>query len=127
MQSNQTFIRYSSYVVAASALLMSVAALGDTLTDPTRPPLAVAVSTVTAPASAATPLKLEGIVRQGERLVAIVNGKVVRTGSWVGDARVDAISIDAVHYTRAGQSRIARFETPPIRVRRTAATSEDRS
>src|SRR5688572_1605661 len=103
MQPNSAFIRRSSRICSLCALFLSVTAWGDTLTDPTRPPLSASESRVaaSAPAIAATPFKLEGIVRQGTRLVAFVDGHVVREGSWIGDARIDAVAIDEVRYTRA--------------------------
>jgi hypothetical protein len=129
MQPTITFIRRSSCIGAACSLLFCATAWGEDLRDPTRPPVLASESpvTISAPVVTAASLRLEGIVRQGARVFAIIDGQVVRPGSWVGDARIDVVTPDEVHYTRAGQSRIARFETTPVRVRRTVTTAEERS
>jgi hypothetical protein len=93
------------------------------LADPTRPIDAPSITARKVEGSDA--LKLDGIVYSATREVAIVNGRLVKTGDWIGDARIDAIARDCVHYTRAGRSQVLRLE-PPIKVRRSPTVREDK-
>ncbi len=90
------------------------------LSDPTQPPL------VTSPrlgkAAQLVSLKLDGIVKEA----AIINGKLVRTGEWIGDARIDVIARDCVHYTRAGRSHVLRLAGTTIKVKHSGAVREDK-
>jgi hypothetical protein len=87
------------------------------LADPTRP-MGAAAKVVES-----SPLKLEGIVHSATRDIAIVNGRLVKAGEWIGDARIEAIARDSVRYTRAGRSHVLALETP-IKVRHSPAVRE---
>src|SRR5690606_25647849 len=76
----------------------------DRLVDPTRPSHAKEIAR-----EAYQDIRLEAILRSESRLLAIVNGKIVRAGDRVGGARIDAILDDSIRYTRAGRSAIARL------------------
>jgi hypothetical protein len=93
------------------------------LTDPTRPFNAPAIPSAKVRAAAA--LKLDGIVYSASREVAIVNGRLVKAGDWIGDARIDAIARDCVHYTRAGRSQMLRLDIP-LKVRHGPAVRENK-
>lgn len=90
------------------------------LSDPTQPPLVISprVGKVVQRSS----LKLDGIVNE----VAIINGKLVRSGEWIGDARIDVIARDCVHYTRAGSRHVLRLAGTTIKVRHSGAVREDK-
>jgi hypothetical protein len=93
------------------------------LADPTRPIDAPAIPSAKVRAAAA--LKLDGIVYSASREVAIVNGRLVKAGDWIGDAHIDAIARDCVHYTREGRSHVLRLDAP-IKVRHSPAVPEDK-
>ena len=93
------------------------------LADPTRPIDAPSILARKVENSEA--LKLDGIVYSASREVAIVNGRLLKTGDWIGDARIDAIARDRVHYTRAGRSQVLKLATP-IKVRRSPIVREDK-
>jgi len=97
------------------------------LLDPTRP--VVPPATVTTPSGESQPklgsaLRLEGILVAEQRRIAIINGKLLHVGDWLGDIQVRAIATDAVHYSRAGRSLTLRLTAPTIKVRRTAASQK---
>jgi hypothetical protein len=78
--------------------LVSAASAGD-LRDPMRPSgAAPATPRAAAPAS----LRLEGVIA-GAEMVAIVNGRVVRTGDVVASAKVIKIFAHGVRVLRAGR------------------------
>ena len=104
--SNETIYKVAPFTLTARS------AVADRLVDPTRPSNArVAV--------AYTPdvVHLEAILRSSDRELAIVNGKIVRVGDRVGEARIDAILPDSVRYTRDGKSYVARLEAKSIDIR----------
>jgi MSHA biogenesis protein MshK len=104
-------------------LLLTCHLQADELADPTRPSGASA-----APASkvaSSGQLKLEGIVHSAQREIAIINGRVLKVGEWIGDARIDAIARNRVRYTRGGRSQVLMLDTP-IKVKRSSAVREDK-
>jgi len=104
-------------------LLLAVgaqAAMADRLVDPTRPASAKDVAT-----DPYKGIRLEAILKSEERLLAIVNGKIVRAGDRIGDTRIDEIQHDAVRYTRGGRSNVARLADKSITVRQNVAHHED--
>jgi MSHA biogenesis protein MshK len=108
------------YLAALFLSITAKAAMAERLVDPTRPPDAS-----TLPASQPTgTLRLEAILRAGDRNLAIVNGKVVRAGERVGDARIDEIFADGVRYTRDGRSYTAKLADKAMKVRRNVAGGE---
>jgi hypothetical protein len=93
------------------------------LADPTRPNGAPAIPAPQAKHLAA--LRLDGIVHSASREVAIVNGQLVKAGAWIGDAHIDAITRNCVHYTRNGRSLVLTLDAP-IKVKRSPAVREDK-
>jgi MSHA biogenesis protein MshK len=115
-------IRQLTALLALAHLTMVQAA---DLADPTRPASMPLATTPAAVSSAAVgTLKLEAIVHSNERRLAIVNGKLLRVGERLGDVRIEAISNDAVHYSRAGRSHTLQLAEQAIQVRRPAARHE---
>jgi MSHA biogenesis protein MshK len=111
----------SNYYLAA--ILLSAAARtasADRLADPTRPASAKADTT----AEPTDSIRLEAILRSGERHLAIVNGKVVRAGERIGGALIDEVLADGVRYTRDGQSHTARLNHTAISVRQNVVQQE---
>lgn len=104
----------SPYLAMLLIASTAQAAAAERLADPTRPSHAKAPAQVQ-PASA---IRLEAVLRSGERYVAIVNGQLVRAGDRIGDARIDEISSDAIRYTRDGQSKVLRLQGHAMQVRR---------
>lgn len=88
------------------AVLAVQPTLAEGLRDPMRPPLAHSATPARAPAHA---LRLEAILVEGERRVAIVDGKVVRAGDRVSGVVVSAIHVDSIQYTRDGRTHEARL------------------
>jgi MSHA biogenesis protein MshK len=106
-----------------AAILLSVTAgtaVADRLMDPTRPASAKADTT----AEPTDSIRLEAILRSGERRLAIVNGKIVRAGERIGGVRIDEVFADGVRYTRDGQSHIARLTHTAIPVRQNVVQQE---
>jgi MSHA biogenesis protein MshK len=92
------------------------------LADPTRPSNAKDVSRESSPG-----IRLEGILRSEGRLLAIVNGKIVRAGDRIGDSRIDEIFTDSIRYTRAGHTSTARLTQKHISVRTNVVQSEEQT
>lgn len=93
----------------------------ETLRDPTRPVTARAVTQSVQIAS----LQLEAIMGSGARRLAIVNGKLVRSGDRVGDALIEEIGIDSIRYTRKGRSETVRIAKDNLRVRESAGLANN--
>lgn len=105
------------YLAVILLSLTARAAMADRLVDPTRPYNAKSDST----AEPTDSIRLEAILRSGDRHLAIINGKVVRAGERVGPARIDEVFADGVRYTRDGQSHTARLNHASIPVRQNVA------
>jgi hypothetical protein len=110
--------------IAASASLVANAVLADQLFDPMRPASSVDASVA---ATAAGQIRVEAIVNDGDRKIAIVNGHVVREGDRVGDATVESISSGAVRFNRGGHSELIALPTSKLEVRRTATLPKEPS
>jgi hypothetical protein len=113
---------YAGWLIAVTLILASSLALGGELADPTRP----AFYKTSAEAAESLPgrMRVEAILtRSGERL-AIVDGKVVRAGDQLADARIDEVLADGVRYTRAGATQFARLNSAKLQVRRSPARPE---
>jgi hypothetical protein len=108
------------YLATLLLSLSAHAAAADRLQDPTRPSNAKEVVR-----NAPQGVRLEAILHSEVRLIAIVNGKIVRSGDRVGDTRIDEINADSIRYTRAGRSEIARLAPKHITVRSNIAQSEE--
>ena len=93
----------------------------ETLRDPTRPATARAVTQSAEVAS----VRLEAIMGSGTRRLAIVNGKIVRTGDRVGGALIQEIGSDSIRYTRNGRSETARIAKDSMRVRESAGLAKN--
>ncbi len=110
----------NSYLAMMLLAIAAEATAADRLVDPTRPSYAKTIAR-----DAYEDIRLEAILRSENRLLAIVNGKIVRTGDRVGGARIDAILDDSIRYTRAGRSAIARLPSASIPVRTNDAHAEE--
>jgi hypothetical protein len=86
----------ATLLVAAS---LAAATPAGELRDPMRPPGATAAAPRAAPVAA---LKLEGVIA-GADMVAIINGRVLRTGESIAGAKVIEISTGSVRVLRAGR------------------------
>jgi hypothetical protein len=85
---------------AVSLLLLTMAAAqAGELQDPMRPPGSTPVAVR---ASGPAAIRLEGVI-SGAARVAIVNGRVVRTGDVVAGATILEVMADGVRYTRGGR------------------------
>jgi hypothetical protein len=109
-----------------ATLLLSMtakAAVADRLVDPTQP-------AHTRPANNGETLsavRVEAILQNGERRLAIINGKVVRAGDRVGAIQILEVTADGVRYSRGGETSVARLTEKPMQVRRNVVRSEDES
>jgi len=109
-----------------ATLLLSMtakAAFADRLVDPTQPAHARPATN----GEVITPVRVEAIMQSGGARLAIVNGKVVRAGDHVGDARIDEVLNDGVRFTRDGHSQVARLDSHLIQVRQPVAPAKDES
>jgi MSHA biogenesis protein MshK len=117
---------------AVALCLLSLCWLASTpaedLQDPTRPPLApnatTGAATVTTSAAVARPARLEAVLHSAGRAVAIIDGKLLRVGDGLGDARIAAITSDAVQLTRAGRTITLRLANQAMKVRREASSKD---
>jgi MSHA biogenesis protein MshK len=108
---------------ALAALLMLPAGATTELNDPTRPADVKPAATAST-ATASAPARLQAILHSQDRAVAIISGKLLHVGDWVGDARIVAIDADCVRFTRAGRSMTLRVARQAMKVRRTAGTED---
>jgi hypothetical protein len=95
-------------------VLASSARAGD-LRDPMRP-ATIPASTISRP-SAIVPLKLEAVMSSAHSRLAIVDGKVVRTGDHVSGALITEITADSIRYSRGGKEQTALLPTNKVTVR----------
>lgn len=110
------------YLATLLLTMTAHAAIADRLSDPTRP--AHARSVAAAPQKVAA-LRLEAIFRSDGVNVAIVNGKLVRAGDFIGAARIDEVSPHAIRYTRDGVTRSAKLDSKALQVRQNVVPNED--
>lgn len=95
---------------------------GRPLQDPTRPATARNATQTQAPGA----LQLEAVMGEGTQRVAIVNGKVVRTGDRIGTALIEEIGSDSIRYTRDGRSSVASIVKTGMQVRKPASAGEEK-
>jgi MSHA biogenesis protein MshK len=113
-----TVIRHTSLsiLLALGSVAHADNAVNSTLTDPMRPAFASTKSAASArPAEAA--VRLTAIFKTGEHRVAVIDGKVVKSGDRIGDLQVQEILADSVRYTRGGRSETARLPSQAATVR----------
>jgi MSHA biogenesis protein MshK len=116
--------RAAAPVATAMASMLIAHPVGaEALRDPTRPMNAKTAAV----AIHAQTIHVEAVLSSHERMLAIVNGKVVRVGDRVGDARIDEVLTDGVRYTRDGRSQVARLDSHLVQVRQPAAPVKDES
>jgi len=98
-------------ILVASLLLLAIAkvASAQTFRDPMRPAGAAPAPVHTAAPAA---LRLEGVI-QGQTLVAIVSGRVVKAGDVVNGATVLEVLPTGVRLSRAGKVQILTLPTEP--------------
>lgn len=107
----------SERVFATTLLLTLLAccAAAAGLVDPTRPPTLHEAGEVAEPAAAA---RLTAVLVSPERRIATLDGRVVRVGDRVGDARVVAISLTGVRLI-GPEGSVDLPLVPRIRMKRT--------
>lgn len=114
--------------VVVLCLLAAGAAAAESLSDPTRPPGNIAGAALEAGSDGG--LRLQSVLSpQGGRASAIINGKVVRVGDRVGEARLVRLNeTEAVLQGPNGMERL--FLVPDVSkvgtMRKTAATDSDK-
>lgn len=86
------------------------------LDDPTRP--SNVRSVVRARSQEPHEPRLEGTFRRDERLVAIIDGRVVHVGERIADVTIEEITVDAVRYSRGGHDHTVRILRTTLQVRR---------
>jgi hypothetical protein len=99
-------------LIALSLTAFITLAQADPLLDPMRPP-SVQAKTHTENGA----LKVTAILRSGERRIAIIDDKAIGEGDTIGNATIDSIGVDEVHYTRAGRHETARLVSAAMPVR----------
>jgi hypothetical protein len=99
-------------LIALCLMATLSSAQADSLLDPMRPPSVQAKTRTDTSA-----LKVTAILRSGERRIAIVDGKAIGEGDCIGNATIDSIDADEVHYTRAGRHETARLASAAMPVR----------
>ncbi len=99
-------------------LLTASAAHADTLIDPTRPAYAPTKSSSPAARSAdPTTARVTAVFQNGDRRVAVLDGRVVKVGDRVGDIVIQEVLADGVRYTRAGRVEVVRLPQQAAQVR----------
>jgi MSHA biogenesis protein MshK len=112
----------AGWALAGALIFASSIALSGELADPTRP----ASYRVSADSANSAPgrMRVEAILNRGGQRLAIIDGKVVRAGDRIADARIDEVLADGVRYTRAGASQLARLASSKLSIRRAPASQE---
>lgn len=106
--------RAAALLWLACAVAASAAARADGYRDPTRPPVASGRAVAaTAPAG----LQFGGVIINGDRRVALLNGRAVQAGDEVGGVRVIEVLSDGVRVSRAGRIEVLRLArgAPPVK------------
>jgi lactam utilization protein B len=106
MSKTNYFARSIGCALLATSIV-NVDALADTFIDPMRPATVSAKAIATAHIEA--PVRLTAIFQTGERRVAVIDGKVVKSGDRVGDVLVQEVFADGVRYSRDGRIETARL------------------
>lgn len=106
--------RYLATLLLSMTAQAAIALATDRLVDPTQPAtVKAAIANETAGV-----IKVEAIITSGARMLAIVNGKLVRCGDFVGAVQIEEIFSDRVRYRHAGYSRLAHIGQQRLPVRR---------
>ena len=92
-------------IFAAAVLLASVPVQAQALNDPMRPPQVSAERQTEAAASS----RLQSVLISPTRSVAVIDGRAVRLGEQVGDAKLVAISPSEVTLQRGRERRTLRL------------------
>ena len=79
------------------------------LPDPTQPSRPRFDAATRRAANGNGPLQVQGIVGNAASRLAIVNGQLVRRGSWIGNAEIIAVLVDGVEYRSNGRVAISRL------------------
>ena len=116
-------MKHTTWWLLLPLLALSGLIRAEQLSDPTRPPLPRVEAAVATPAVSRA-ARLEAVLHSNDRAVAIIDGKLLRVGDWVGNARIDAIGSDAVHLTREGRQLTLRLANQAMKVRRTAPSKD---
>lgn len=102
-------MKMSMCALAMTAALVCGPAAAQGLSDPTRPPDALAGQT-----AGAAPSGLQSIIRrQGARSGAVINGVYVELGGKVGEATLERIGEDSVEL-RSASGRETMYLTPGV-------------
>jgi MSHA biogenesis protein MshK len=96
-------------LAALAALLVALPSEAQALVDPTQPPGASAPSGPGASPSGAFGPVLSSIVLGPHRRFAVIDGREVRVGDKVGDARLVAIDADSVRLRAGRETRTLRL------------------
>ena len=102
-------------VLAAFALLSTVAYADDTLVDPTRP------ATAGPQAHRTGEVRVQAILDRDGHRVAIVAGEIVRAGDRRPWGEVEEVTKTGIRYVFAGRTRFAALEITKLQVRRVSA------
>jgi hypothetical protein len=62
-------------------------------------------------------LRLEGIMSSGPSRLAIVDGRIVRTGDTISGARIVEIGMDSIRYMRGGKEHLLTLPASKLTVR----------
>jgi hypothetical protein len=89
-------------MILAAALLAATVSNGSVQAGEVRDPMRPAGAPAAARRAPPSSLKLEGVIA-GETRVAIINGRLVRTGDVVAGARIVEVFATGVRYERAGK------------------------
>ena len=92
----------------------------DALPDPTRPLTFTAASVAN---STEPSVRLEAILRSGDKHLAIVNGKLVRAGDRIDNVTIASIDADGLRYVVAGREHVAKLAADSLKVRRNPAVT----
>jgi len=111
--------RMAIVVLCAVCAAARTAASAEPLDDPTRPSNARSAAELRPPEQ--RELRLEGIFRRDERYIAIVDGRIVHEGERIANATIEAITADAVRYSRDGHDHTARLAKTTLKVQQPSA------
>jgi hypothetical protein len=103
--------RHTQVPLLALMALGIASANAEALRDPMRP------ANASVPSAASDSLRLEAILTNDGKRVAIVNGQLVRAGERVGSAKIEEILADGVRVTREGSSKMLRLPSSGMQVR----------
>lgn len=109
--------------IVAVCALVAAAAAGRVFASELRDPMRPAGATAAVRPAPVYSLKLEGVIA-GEKRVAIVNGRLVRSGDTVSGARILEVFANGVRYERAGKIHTLTLATAPANTNVRVARSD---